>query len=59
MNGPLQSLKNFVTFSYMDQITKKTPNPNCRLYWCLLEFIDWSTVSRVGIIDSSCELAPL
>jgi len=19
----------------------KTPNPNCRLYWCLIEFIDW------------------
>jgi hypothetical protein len=30
----------------MDQITIKTPNPKCRLYWCLIEFID-------------CELAPL
>jgi hypothetical protein len=19
----------------------KTPNPKCRLYWCLIEFIDW------------------
>ncbi len=25
----------------MDQITIKTPNPNCRLYWCLIEFVDW------------------
>ncbi len=25
----------------MDQITIKTPNPKCRVYWCLIEFIDW------------------
>jgi hypothetical protein len=25
----------------MDQITIKTPNSKCRLYWCLIEFIDW------------------
>ncbi len=25
----------------MDQITIKTPNPKCRLYWCLIGFIDW------------------
>ncbi len=25
----------------MDQISKKTPSPKCRLYWCLIEFIDW------------------
>ncbi len=24
----------------MDEGTIKTPNPNCRLYWCLIEFID-------------------
>jgi hypothetical protein len=24
----------------MNQITIKTPNPKCRLYWCLIEFID-------------------
>ncbi len=24
-----------------DQITITTPNPKCRLYWCLIEFIDW------------------
>ncbi len=25
----------------MDQISKKTPSPKCRLYWCLTELIDW------------------
>ncbi len=25
----------------MDQISIKTPNPKCRLYWCLIEFIYW------------------
>jgi hypothetical protein len=26
----------------IDQITiKMTPNPQCRLYWCLIEVIDW------------------
>ncbi len=25
----------------MDQMTIKTPKPKYRLYWCLLEFIDW------------------
>ncbi len=25
----------------MDQISIKTPNPNCPLYWCLIKFIDW------------------
>jgi hypothetical protein len=24
-----------------NNITIKTPNPKCRLYWCLIEFIDW------------------
>jgi hypothetical protein len=24
----------------IDQMTKKAPNPKCRLYWCLIEFID-------------------
>ncbi len=23
------------------QITRRTPNPKCRLLWCLIEFIDW------------------
>ncbi len=25
----------------MDEGTIKTPSPICRLYWCLIEFIDW------------------
>ncbi len=25
----------------MNQISIKTPKPKCRLYWCLIEFIDW------------------
>ena len=25
----------------IDLITIKTPQPKCRLYWCLIEFIDW------------------
>ncbi len=25
----------------MDQITIKTPNPKCRLFWRLIEFIEW------------------
>jgi hypothetical protein len=25
----------------MDQGTIETQNPKCRLYWCLIEFIDW------------------
>ncbi len=27
---------------YMDETTIKTPNPKCRLYWCSIEFRDWS-----------------
>ncbi len=25
----------------MDEETIKTQNPKCRLYWCLIDFIDW------------------
>jgi hypothetical protein len=25
----------------MEEGTLKTQNPKCRLYWCLIEFIDW------------------
>jgi hypothetical protein len=25
----------------MDEGTIKTQNPKCRLYWCLIEFVDW------------------
>ncbi len=42
----------------IDQITIKTSNPKCRLYCCLIEFIDLS-VSHVGIFDPCCKLAPL
>jgi hypothetical protein len=31
--------------SIMDEGTIKTQNPKCRLYWCLIEFIDW----RLGL----------
>ncbi len=33
-NGDADQAKN------IDQITIKTSKPNCRLYWCLIEFID-------------------
>jgi hypothetical protein len=44
----------------MDQISIKKSNPKCRLYWCLIEFLDWrletgDTVSHVGIFDPYCE----
>jgi hypothetical protein len=29
------------TGTSMDKISIKTPNPKCRLYWCLIEFIEW------------------
>jgi hypothetical protein len=35
----------------IDQITIETPNPKCRLYGCLVEFIDGDTASHVGIFD--------
>jgi hypothetical protein len=43
------------------QISIKTPNPKCRLYWCLIEFIDCTvdTVNHLGIFNPSFELAPL
>ncbi len=28
-------------FTIMDEGTIKTPDPKCRLYWCLIEFVDW------------------
>jgi hypothetical protein len=43
----------------MDQITIKTTNPKCRLYWFLIEFMIGDTVSHVGIFDPSCELVNL
>ncbi len=42
---PGQRVRSF-TFSFFwrhgPNICIKTPNPSCRLYWCLIEFIDWS-----------------
>ncbi len=49
---------NFVIGWVIDQITIKRPCPKCRLYWCLIEFIDWR-YSRHDYIDPSCKLAPL
>ncbi len=34
--GPLPELR----YATMDEGSIKTPNPKCRLYWCLIEFID-------------------
>jgi hypothetical protein len=55
------SFHKFIEPTHMDQISIKTSNPKLRLYWRLIDFIDWrySTVIRVGIFDPSCELAPL
>ncbi len=33
-------LEQSVVFSTV-VISINTPNPKCRLYWCLIEFIDW------------------
>jgi hypothetical protein len=46
-------------FSLIDQITIKTTNHECRLYWCLTEFIDWRYSQLCCIFDPSCKLAPL
>jgi hypothetical protein len=43
----------------IDQIAIKTPTPKCRLYWCLIEFIDWRYSQSCGCFDPSCKLAPL
>jgi hypothetical protein len=40
----------------MDVGTIKTQNSKCRLYWCLIEFMDWRYSSHVGIFDPFCEL---
>jgi hypothetical protein len=42
----------------MEKISIKTPNPKCRLYWCLIEFIYWRYSQSCGFFDPSCELAP-
>ncbi len=40
-----------VNLETMDQISIKTPNPKCRLFWCLVEFIDWRYSQSVGIVN--------
>ncbi len=37
--SPVQNI--FSSPNTMDQIYINTPNPKCRLYWWLIEFIDW------------------
>ncbi len=44
------------TVVIMDQITIKTPNPKCRLYWCIIEFIDWRDSQSCCIFYPSREL---
>ncbi len=39
--SPATSFHKFIEPTYMDQISIKTPNPKCRLYWRLIDFIDW------------------
>ncbi len=36
----------------MDHIIIKTVNPKCRLYWCLIEFIDWRLQSVVLVFST-------
>ncbi len=45
----------------VDQIYKKSPNPKCRLYWCLIEFIDrrysqscWYIQSVMLVFSTGC-----
>jgi hypothetical protein len=38
----------------MDQISIKTPNPQCRLYWCLKEFMNWKVeIQSVMLVFST------
>jgi len=37
----------------MDQITIKTPNPKCRLYWCVIEFIYRLAIQSVMLLFST------
>jgi hypothetical protein len=47
-------------YNSMDQISIKTPNPKCRLYWCSIEFTDRKySQSRRCLRPLFCELAPL
>jgi hypothetical protein len=39
--SPATSFHKCIEPKYMDQISIKTPNPKCRLYWRFIDFIDW------------------
>ncbi len=41
-HNPAQNreIYHFLMGLIMDEGTIKTPNPKCRLYWCLIDFID-------------------
>ncbi len=47
----------------MDECTIKTPNPKCRLYWCLIEFINktsWGpSIYTIKITVRGVDLKPL
>jgi hypothetical protein len=45
------------TVHTMDNGTIKTQNPKCRLYWCLIELIDWRMQSVMLVFSTQfCEL---
>jgi hypothetical protein len=53
-------LHGMVRGNTIDQITVKTPNPKCRLYLCLIEFIDWRYSQSCWYFSTQlCELLPL
>ncbi len=41
LKGTVSPDLNDMTVVPRDQITIKTPNTKCRIYWCLIEFIGW------------------
>jgi hypothetical protein len=43
----------------MDEETIKTQNPKCRLYWCIIEFIDWIYSQSCWYFRPLNELVPL
>jgi hypothetical protein len=44
----------------MDEGTIKTPRRKCRLYWCLIEFIDWKYSQSCWYFRPAlCSIAPL
>jgi hypothetical protein len=37
-----------ITGTFMDKGIIKTANPKCRLYWCLIELMDWRYSQSCG-----------